>query len=76
VGRGGHEERLDLGGRTKPPQKKAGRPYRDEERIKLWARWGHVDLALNPSWARGQGRVDRQTPRLEAGLGKTHRPEF
>ena len=55
---------------------KAGRPYRDEERIKLWARWGHVDLALNPSWARGQGRVDRQTPRLEAGLGKTHRPEF
>jgi hypothetical protein len=56
--------------------RKAGRPHRDEGPIKLWAQWEYVDLALNPIWARGQGRVDRQTPQLEAGLGKTHCPEF
>jgi len=75
VGRGGREQSSILGGKTKPPVK-AGRPHRDEDPIKLWARWEYVDLALNPLWARGQGRVNRQTPQLEAGLGKTHCPEF
>jgi len=56
--------------------RKAGRPHRDAGPIKLWARGEQVDLALNPTGARGQGRVDRKTPQLEAGLGKTHCPEF
>jgi hypothetical protein len=75
VGWGGREEGLRLGGLRKPPVR-AGRLNSDEDSIKLRAEWGYEDLALNPTGVSRKGRVDRATPRLEAGLGRTHCPEF
>ena len=63
----GWEDKTARAGRRAEPRR---RSYQTPER------WEHADLALNPRGLRRKGESDRKTPRLEAGLGKTHRPEF
>ena len=75
MGYGGREEDLRLGGLRKPPVM-AGRSTNDEAPLKLRMGWGHANLVLNPSTVHRKGRGDRETPGLEAVLGKTHRTEF
>ena len=59
--------------KTTPESRKAEprrRPYQTTER------WEYADLELNSTGGNRKGKVARKTPRLEAGLGKTHCPEF
>src|SRR5215471_11917686 len=58
-----------------PPGWQEGRDH-DEGPIKPLEVWGYADLVLDLT--PGTGRVGwiRETPRLEAVLGKTHRTEF
>jgi len=75
VGRGGREQRLEAGWSEKPTRI-AGGLKSDAGAIKLGGRWRYVDLVLHSGCTLRQGRVDRKTPRLEAGLGRTQCPEF
>ena len=63
-------------GWSENPTRRAGGPKSDEGTIKLGGRWRYVDLVLNFTCTLGQGRAERKTPRLEAGLGRTQCPEF
>ena len=63
----GWEDKTTREGRKAEPRR---RPYQTTK----W--WEHADLALNPSGLSRKGGLIGKTPRLEAGLGKTHCPEF
>src|SRR5215470_8154763 len=58
-----------------PPGWHEGRDH-DEGPSKPLEVWGYADLVLDLTPGTGLGGLIRETPRLEAVLGKTHRTEF
>src|SRR5215813_4430039 len=58
-----------------PPGWQEGRDH-DEGPIKPLEVWGYADLVLDLTPGTGRVGLIRETPRLEAVLGKTHRTEF
>src|SRR5215470_12143575 len=58
-----------------PPGWHEGRDH-DEGPIKPLEVWGYADLVLDLTPGTGRVGLIRETPRLEAVLGKTHRMEF
>ena len=59
-----------------PADRARGYTRDDEGSLKPLEVWGYADLVRDLTPGTGRVGVIRETPRLEAVLGKTHRTEF